>query len=145
MIYTRYKESTGEIVGAFTSGQYPSHEDWVADGLNFIEAEDQEQWESSYDDPHTKYITSAGVTERPPSTISIDTNSIGADGTDTALISNIPEGALLTLVEVEDEDTFTYTVSGGTFDITADLPQTMNITVESDFPELPFTTTVVAT
>lgn len=88
------------------------------------------------------YVTEGVVTARPVPGCTLDKPTIDDDGIDTATLSGIPTGAL---VSVTDQNgTTTYTINDGTLEVTADEPGVIDITVTAAFPYQPLTVTVTA-
>lgn len=132
--YTIYRESDGQISGAFRSEIVPDVS-WTAPGYSLLASDD--------DDPALYYVTGSppSITLRPASLCVLSKAAILANGADIATITNIPVGANVVVHDINGMHR--YTVTDGVLEITADAPGAIRVTIES-FPARDFSATVTA-
>jgi len=94
-------------------------------------------------DPTYEQVPYRTVENRPVSSITINKTSIIANDTDQAVISNIPNPSDVKITD--DGETSVMEVTDGTLNIKSTTGTTIDIFIESTFPEQDFITQVIAT
>jgi hypothetical protein len=134
MNFITYVSSTGRIIGDLTAEYPPPEPEWPAPGCAWLEGQ---YLESEY------YVVSGVPTTRPANPAAIDTTSIVANGTDTATVSGIESGALVSVTDPNGSSQ--YAIYDGSLLVSSATPGVFRIQVRGIFPTKDVSFTVTAT